>query len=121
MAKFKNISPLVPVGDVLTSVKFFEDYLGFRSNSKSSEYAHLERDSVSLKLQKAGANVGQLACYIDVEGIDRLYGELEAKLDTLPKGRVRPPFNQEYGMREFHVIDLDNLLIFFGEPINSET
>jgi len=36
----------------------------------------------------------------------------------LPEGRVRAPFNQPYGQREFHVIDEDSLLLFFGEEFN---
>lgn len=59
----------------------------------------------------------QQACYIDVVGLDELYATLKPALDELPPGRVRAPFDQDYGMREFHVIDEDALLIFFGEPI----
>jgi len=61
--------------------------------------------------------VGQLSCYIQVEDIEALHKELEEKLKRLPAGRYKPLFEQAYGMKEFHVIDLDNLLLFFGEPI----
>ena len=43
---------------------------------------------------------------------------MKLRLDPLPKGRVRAPFNQDYGQREFHVIDEDCTLIFFGEAID---
>lgn len=59
----------------------------------------------------------QQSCYIDVLGLDALYEELKPNLDKLPSGRVRAPFDQSYGQREFHVIDEDALLVFFGEPI----
>ncbi|MTI03536.1 hypothetical protein, partial [Roseibium sp. RKSG952] len=55
--------------------------------------------------------------YIDVEGIDELYEELRSGLDDLPEGRVRAPFDQPYLQREFHVLDEDGTLIFFGEDI----
>jgi hypothetical protein len=59
----------------------------------------------------------QNSFYIDVTDIDALYESLETDLSTLPQGRVRAPFNQDYGQREFHVIDEDCTLIFFGEAI----
>jgi hypothetical protein len=59
----------------------------------------------------------QNSCHIDVEGVDALYAELKPKLDTLPSGRVRAPFDRDYGQREFHVIDEGAMLIFFGEPL----
>lgn len=115
--KLKNIIPIVPVSDVLKSVEFFESVLGFTAQVKSENHALVKLDEVALHLQPTGENVGKLACYIEVEGIDVLYKKLKPELDKLPKGRVRSPFNQDYGHREFHVTDLDSLLIFFGEPI----
>lgn len=117
MAKLKRISPIIPVSDIFRSVDFFESVLGFGAIEKSESHALVERDNVNLHLQLAGKNAGQLSCYIDVEGIDSLYEEMELELKKLPPGRVRVPFNQEYGKREFHVLDLDSLLIFFGESI----
>lgn len=119
----KAITPIVPVKDVEKSRTFFEKMLGFSTSFYSEDYAYLCKDNVGIRIIKAGKGVDthdprrQLSCYIDVEGIDALYAELEVGLQSLPKGRVRAPFNQDYGQREFHVIDEDSLLIFFGEPI----
>ena len=115
--RLKKIIPIVPVADVLKSVEFFESVLGFSATVKSENHALLKLDDVALHLQPAGENTGEIAFYIEVEGIDALYERMKPALDRLPKGRVRSPFNQEYGQREFHVTDLDSLLIFFGEPI----
>ena len=35
---------------------------------------------------------------------------------TPPEGRVRPPVAQDYGPREFHGLDEDGALVFFGQP-----
>ena len=51
-------------------------------------------------------------------GIDALYARLAPKLERLAQGRVRPPFDRAYGMREFHVKDPDGCLLLFGEPIS---
>ncbi|MCG8537001.1 MAG: hypothetical protein MI808_18060 [Pseudomonadales bacterium] len=117
MAYLKEINPIVPVGDVIKSAEFFEGVLGFSSKLKESDIAIVCRDNACLRLVQADGDVGQLSCYIVVDGIDDLYNELSDKLLKLPENRVRPPFDQAYGMREFHVIDLDSLLIFFGEAI----
>ena len=123
MGSMRSITPLVPVSDLDRSVAFFEDVLGFAAGARMEGYAYLRRDGVALRLIDAGPGVDltdparQLSCYVDVDDVDALYAELKPKLDALPPGRVRAPFNQEYGQREFHVIDPDALLIFFGAPI----
>jgi len=119
MPKLKQITPLVPVVDVRKSVEFFEKVLGFETAMQSEIYAYIQRDDVAIRLQKAGDNIGEQACYIDVDDVDTLYAELKPELDKLPAGQVRAPFDQDYGQREFHVIDLDSLLIFFGESIDN--
>ena len=119
----KKITPIIPVANLAKSIDFFEEYLGFSVGSQSDGYAYLSRDEVGIRLISAGDGVDthdtarQISCYIDVENIDRLYEALKSKLETLPEGRVRAPFNQAYGQREFHVIDEDSLLMFFGEPV----
>lgn len=55
--------------------------------------------------------------YIDVADVDVLYAQLKPALDTMPERRVRAPFNQPYGQREFHVLDEDGALVFFGTGI----
>lgn len=117
MGKMTNIAPLIQVSDMAKSVAFYEEYLGFKAIDHDADFAHLRRDSVSIKLQLVPQHKGELTCYIDVEDIDAVYAELKEKLETLPFGQVRAPFDQAYGMREFHVMDPDHLLIFFGEPI----
>ena len=61
----------------------------------------------------------QVTPFCSVLGINALYAELKPGLDKLPEGRVRAPFNQSYGQREFHVSDEECTLIFFGEPVET--
>ena len=53
--------------------------------------------------------------YVDVKGIDRIVSRiLRPEVGrNLPEGRVRPPFDQPYQQREFHVLDEDGTLVFF--------
>ena len=119
----KQITPLVPVSNIENSIKFFCETLKFSIGYQEDGYAYLYRDKIAIRLINAAPNVDthdprrQIACYIDVKGIDELYEQLRPELEKLPQGRVQAPFNQNYGQREFHVTDEDSLLIFFGESI----
>lgn len=122
MAELQQITPMLPVADLKASIAFFETVLGFecRLQMQDFDYAYMVRDKVAIRLLYAGPNVDthdekrQVHCYIDVDDVDALYAELKPELDKLPKGRVRPPFDTDYGQRELHVTDLDTLLISFG-------
>jgi len=123
MPSLKQITPFVPVTDMAVSVAFFETVLGFNARIKGPGYAYLVRDSVALRLIPAGPNkdmhhpYSQFHCYIDVQGLDEIYESMQQQLSKLPSGRVRAPFDTNYGQREFHVIDPDAFLISFGEAL----
>lgn len=116
-----SVTPLVPVANMQRAIDFYQDVLGFRTIVHTPDtHAYLQRDRIGVRLIKAGPGVDlasrdmQLACYVDVDDVDALWAELSPALDGLPEGRVRAPFDQPYGQREFHVIDEDAMLIFFG-------
>lgn len=121
--RLKQITPFVPCTKLASQIAFYRDVLGFEVGFEADNYAFLRRDNVALRLVEVDATVDlhnperQNSFYIDVENIDALYAALKEKLKSLPKGRVRAPFNQDYGQREFHVIDEDCTLVFFGEPV----
>lgn len=112
-----TITPIVPVSDLDRALDFYTRVLGFSVQAQVEGYAYIVRDDVAIRLIKAlDERPAEQACYICVENLDGLFHELEPGLSGLPQGRVRPPFDQPYGQREFHVIDEDSVLIFFGEP-----
>lgn len=125
MPRLKQITPMVPVADIDRTIDFFSGTLGFMATYRAAGYAFLRRDSVASRLVQAcepddmHAPKRQQSCYVDVEDIDGLYAEMKPRLDQLPEGRVRPPFDTFYGQREFHVADPDALLIMFGEPVRA--
>ncbi len=121
----KQITPIVPVANLSRSIEFFTKILRFDVGFEQEGYAYIHRDNVGLSLINAAPDVDthdsarQQSCYIDVDNLDELYDELRPGLETLPPERLREPFDQSYGQREFHVIDEDSLLIFFGEKIQA--
>lgn len=117
---------IVPVSDVGRSVAFYTDTLGFETRflAEDASIAIVMREpAVGLQLlhcddpKALEATANNIAIYFHVRGLDAFYESLRARLETLPEGRLRPPFNQPYGMREFHVKDPDGCLLFFGEDI----
>ena len=127
-AEMEAITPIVPVTDEATSLAFYCDVLGFeaRVHAPDTHYALAVRDNASVILL-GGADEDALAAtrtnisaYVWVKDLDGLWSELSPSLNTLPEGRVRPPFTQDYGMREFHVKDPDGFLILFGEDAETK-
>ncbi len=101
------------------ALDFYQKALGFRIGVEQEGYAYIVRDDVAIRLIAAEdcSTTAEQSCYICVENIDELYEEMKPGLDNLPEGRVRPPFDQPYGQREFHIKDEDGFLIYFGETI----
>lgn len=123
--RLTQITPFVPCTRLATQIGFYRETLGFTLGFEADNYAFLRRDGVAVRLVEVCADIDlkdparEGSFYIDVQGIDALYADLKPMLDRLPAGRVRAPFNQDYGQREFHVADEDCTLVFFGEGINS--
>lgn len=117
-------APIVPVRDVQASVAFYVAMLGF-------ETVFVAADGATGEVGRDGARIMFVACddadtlavtatnmsiYLQVNDVDTLWNDLSPRLGDLPRNRVRAPFDQAYGMREFHVKDPDGFLMFFGQP-----
>lgn len=119
--RLAQITPFVPCSSLEAQIAFYQGVMGFSVGFQADNYAFLRRDAVAVRLVKVDAGTDlqnpqrQGSFYIDVEGLDDLYASMKPDLASLPEHRVRPPFNQDYGQREFHVLDEDCTLIFFGE------
>ncbi len=119
----RQITPFVLCLDLQAQIGFYRDTLGFVLGFEADNYAFMRRDAVAVRLLECpprndGAPLGHdQSFYIDVVDVDGLYRSLKPQLDMLPPDRVRAPFDQPYGQREFHVLDEDGALVFFGEAI----
>ncbi len=123
MARILQLTPFVLCSSLQNQIDFYCERLGFSCGFRQDNYAFLSRGPVAIRLLECpprddGKLLGEeQSFYIDVEGVDALYDSLKPELEGLPNGRLRPPFDQPYQQREFHVIDEDGTLIFFGEDI----
>jgi catechol 2,3-dioxygenase-like lactoylglutathione lyase family enzyme len=121
----EDAMPIVPVADIAATMAFYTEVLGFEPRFVASDrrFAMLAHGAAAIQFIKTddpgalAATATNIAIYLPVRGVDRLYEALRPQLVKLPEGRVRPPFDQAYGMREFHVKDPDGCLLFFGEDL----
>ncbi|MFY0618801.1 bleomycin resistance protein [Shimia sp.] len=125
MSQFQviQITPFVPCSNLARQIAFYRDMLGFELGFQADNYAFMRLGNAAIRLIEVAAGTGleaagkETSFYIDVSGLDALYARLQPGLKTLPKGRVRAPFVQDYGQREFHVKDEDCTLVLFGEAV----
>ncbi|MFY0660135.1 MAG: VOC family protein [Shimia sp.] len=122
-SSLNQITPFVPCSILARQIAFYCDVLGFDEGFTAENYAFLRREAVAVRLieVEAGEDLArrEMSFYIDVAGIDALFADMQEALSAVPKGRVRAPFDQPYGQREFHVLDDDGNLVFFGEAITA--
>jgi hypothetical protein len=59
--------------------------------------------------------LGELEFYLEVDDIDTLWDSVRNRLDDI---KVKPPFDRDYGMREFHVVIPHNTLMFVGQALS---
>ena len=111
---------IVPVRDIPTTMDFYAGVLGFerRFVADDQSFAIAVHGDAAIHFIRCDdeaalmATANNISIYLWVRHVDQLFADLKTKLDTLGEGRVRAPFNQPYGMREFHVKDPDGCLLF---------
>ena len=122
---FIHITPFMHVPDLERALAFFDHILGFKLLYREANYAYIQRETAGIRLLESSGPEGGLpgnrryAYYVDVRDVDALHAELKSKLDTLPKGDVRGPVDQEYRMRELLVLAPDGNLLVFGQAIKT--
>ena len=124
----ESAATIVPVRDVGVSIVFYRVLLGFDMPylAPDNSIAIVKREGAVIQLLQTddaetfNVTATNIAIYLSVKQIDALYASLEPGLMSLPETRLRPPFNQDYGMREFHIKDPDGCLLFFGEDVTPE-
>lgn len=120
MPELLQVTPFVLCSDLQRQIEFYCQKLGFFCTFQADNYAYLKQGAVALRLLECPARAdgkpmgGDMSFYIDTDDVDQLYQNLRQGLGDLAPQRVRAPFDQPYGQREFHVLDEDGALVFFG-------
>jgi hypothetical protein len=116
MYKAMHLSPMIPSYDVRATRLFFEELFGFTDVRDEGSYVIMQKDNCMIHILNAG-DIGEMEFYLEVQGIDELWNNIKDKLTGI---KTKVPFDQEYGMREFHIIiPHTKTLMFVGQGINS--
>ena len=115
MYKALHISPMVPSYNIRETAAFFTGILDFETYMDTDGYAIVYKDNLTIHILNAGTDIGEMEFYLEVDDINTLWDNIKDKLAQI---KVRPPFDREYGMREFHVIiPHTKTLLFVGQAI----
>lgn len=107
--------PVFVSSDLARTETFYTEKLNFAVSAKHDDWLTLDRDALTLHFALvAGLNSrkNMSHAYVRVRGVDSLFEQLPRDA-VHPNGSLR---TQDYGMREFAVIDPDGNLLTFGEP-----
>ena len=110
---FEKGLPAIALEDVAGGVAYYRDVLGFHINYQQHDLGVMDRDRVTVLLiamtnQKRGAGLA----YFYIRDADSLHNELKARGAHL----LGEPVSHPWGLREFHVRDVEGNTLKFGQP-----
>ncbi len=122
--EFLAATPAFAVSDIARGVSFFVDVLGFDAVVADDSFALVRRGRVALTMWLADGGAkgaerelaGTVSCRIEVRAIEGWYQH------CLNMGCVHsngPLAATDWGTLEFHVLDPDNNLISFWQPVGA--
>jgi hypothetical protein len=110
MYKAKYLSPMIPSFNIEKTASFFIDLLDFKAKRNDKAYIILHKDNLTAHILRAGVDIGEMEFYFEVDDIEKVWNTLKGKLDGI---KVKEPFDQEYGMREVHIIIPETKTLMF--------
>jgi len=105
--------PGLPLSDVATGVEYYQRVLGFHVNYVQSDLGVMDRDDVTILLiQRKPEHSGVSFCEAYVRDADALHAELVGRGAKV----LGEPVSHPWGLRDFHVLDLEGNRITFAQP-----
>jgi catechol 2,3-dioxygenase-like lactoylglutathione lyase family enzyme len=116
--------PMLPSRDLSRTIAFYQK-LGFQvssdPNAQDLDYSIVSRETIELHFFRFAEIIpaeSYAGCYLRVRDVDSLFREFQIQslpFEGIPRlGKIA---NQPWGMREFHLVDLDGNLIKIGQVI----
>lgn len=115
--KLQKTAPVLASLDVLKSLEFYEEKLGFRRTFGDEGYGVVVKDDIVIHFWRCDDKIfpENTSCYIYVEGVDELYEAYQQVGVIHPNGHLK---DYPHAMREFAILDLFGNLIRFGQAIS---
>jgi catechol 2,3-dioxygenase-like lactoylglutathione lyase family enzyme len=116
----KRISPMLAVADMDATLEFYLKVLEFEVSFRSPDYSIVGRDGATIHFMKAASQEvmkvvrGHTEIYVEVAAIAPLWEHVSR---FKKEYRIRDLFDRDYGMREFHISDPNDCLVFVGQRI----
>jgi len=105
--------PGLPLSDVAAGVEYYQRVLGFHVNYVQSDLGVMDRDDVTILLiQRKAEHSGISFCEAYVRDADALHAELVGRGAKV----LGEPVSHPWGLRDFHVLDLEGNRITFAQP-----
>jgi catechol 2,3-dioxygenase-like lactoylglutathione lyase family enzyme len=104
--------PILPSQDLDATENFYRQ-LGFMSQGRFGSYMILRRETVELHFWFCPERhiAENSSCYFRTPDADTLY----KAFSLITGGKVTPPEDRPWGMREFYVMDPNGNLLRFGQ------
>jgi predicted enzyme related to lactoylglutathione lyase len=112
LRQLRGALPELPLDDVPAGVAYYRDVLGFKVNHAQHDLGVMDRDAVTvLLIARTERHTGIGSCYVYIRDADALHAELLARGANVQDEPVSHP----WGLRDFHVLDLEGNQIRFGQ------
>jgi uncharacterized glyoxalase superfamily protein PhnB len=114
-ARIDQACPLFAAAEPGVAAAWYRDRLGFAVTLTMDDYAIVRREGAEVHFWRCSDRhiAENTSAYFRTGDVDALHGEMATASDG---GRVIPPEDKAWGMREFYVIDPDGNLLRFGQP-----
>jgi len=83
MYKAIHLSPMIPSYDIKETISFFKNLLDFKAFMDEPTYAILYKDDLTIHILRAGADIGEMEFYLEVDDIEQVWDSIKNEADKL--------------------------------------
>lgn len=119
MTNFLGTTVVLPVKDVVATVKYYTENLGFEVNGvwENPAYGSVKRDHVVIEFGEGRKDcVGSGVCMIHVEDAEQIYKELKTNNIEF----VGDFSDRKYGNKDFRVKDNNGNILIIGHSLENQ-
>ena len=109
--QFIQCAPVLHVDNVLQTVSFYCDLLGFHSDFGDAQYAVVWRENAAIHFTRGYTRTTGIHLFVWIRDIDAYYAEVRSRGVEIE----REPANQPYGIRDFSELYCNSTIIVLGQ------
>jgi predicted enzyme related to lactoylglutathione lyase len=113
--QFVQGAPVLHVPDVPATAAFYRDMLGFTWDFGDDRYAVVWRDNSAIHFVRDESGPRGVHLFQWIKDVDAYYREIVDRGASVPDA----PADQQYGIREFGIRDINGVAVVFGQDIET--